>query len=134
MVTGVLPSANGGIDNTERTDYSDTSSITGFSSYTCKVIRYKKIGRLVFVVFHINGASNSSTKSFTLPATLNAVGSYDYILMTYAYEQNGAGYRNFARGYINSDTLEIYADIAGTGWATSGIVALRGSFFYEANS
>ena len=39
------------------TDYSATSTIVGWSSYTTKSIFYKKIGKLVFVQFVISGVA-----------------------------------------------------------------------------
>lgn len=133
MVSGVLPSANGGIDSTEWTDYSGVSTIFGWSSFSYKVIRYKKIGRLVFVVFHLNGVSNSTVKRFSLPASLNAGGSSDYTCLTYAYS-SVSGFKDAARGYIEGNVLYLYPAQIGGDWDTSGNVALRGSFFYEANS
>lgn len=48
-------------------DYSNTSTIVGWSSYTDKVIKYKIIGKTMFVIGVISGTSNSATTSFTIP-------------------------------------------------------------------
>jgi hypothetical protein len=51
------------------TDYSATSTITGWSEFTTKQIYTKKIGKTVFVQFHLAGTSDSATTSFTIPYT-----------------------------------------------------------------
>src|SRR3990167_5861782 len=50
-------------------DYGGTSTITGWSSFTNQKIFYTKVGKLVFVAFDLNGTSNATTVSFTLPYT-----------------------------------------------------------------
>ena len=54
------------------TDYSATSTIVGWTSYTTKEIWYKKIGKIVFVTFHIAGTSDDTVANFTVPFSNNA--------------------------------------------------------------
>jgi hypothetical protein len=57
------------LDPTDWVDYSATSTIVGWSSFTAKKIRYRVVGKLVFVTAQLTGTSNSTTTSFTLPFT-----------------------------------------------------------------
>lgn len=49
------------------TIYDTTSTVLGFSSILAKIIHYKKDGKTVAVNFYIEGISDSSVFSFTLP-------------------------------------------------------------------
>lgn len=48
-------------------DYSATSTIVGWSSFTVKRIEYVIIGDTAIVEFDLRGTSNATTASFTLP-------------------------------------------------------------------
>jgi hypothetical protein len=70
--TGLLTSANWNtfnakLDNNAWVDYSATSTIVGWSSFTAKILKYKIVGNMMFVNYGIYGTSNSATTSFTLP-------------------------------------------------------------------
>src|SRR5205814_10418940 len=61
-------------------DYSATSTIVVWTSFTSKLIFYKKIGKDVFVQFELTGTSNATTSTFTLPFTMaNSVDLYGFI-------------------------------------------------------
>lgn len=55
------------LDPVDWTDYSATSTIVGWSSFTTKQIRYKIVGKQIFVYFYLAGTSNSVNVTFTLP-------------------------------------------------------------------
>jgi len=63
-------------------DYSATSTVVGWSSRTVTVIKYRVIGKQVFVFFIIGGTSNSATTTFTLP--FNAVNTFSFFNNSYA--------------------------------------------------
>ena len=48
-------------------DYSATSTVVGWTTFTQKTIRYSVIGKLLIVEYFISGTSNATTTSFTLP-------------------------------------------------------------------
>lgn len=48
-------------------DYSATSTITGWASFTLKQLKYKIVGNMMFVNYALYGISNANTTSFTLP-------------------------------------------------------------------
>lgn len=69
-VTGILPVANGGTG--VWVDYSATSTVTGWSSFVTKIIRYRLENKTMFFTAYIEGTSNTTTASFTLPNALGA--------------------------------------------------------------
>lgn len=104
------------------TDYSSSSTVTGWSSFTTKKIYYTKFGSLMFVTFQISGTSNSYYARFTLPYSNNASvpqlfccrkqdngGTYGITVGTIAESSNEVRVYNDAGGgdFINSGTKEI---------------------------
>lgn len=111
------------------TDYSATSTIVGWSSFTTKILYYKKVGKLVFVSFSFIGTSNSTAASFSLPYS---AASPTGITIPVNADDNGAQITK-AVGYLgDASTLSFYVDGGGTGWTNSGSKQVRGQFFYQA--
>lgn len=114
------------------TDYSGTSTITGFSSRSVTELRYKKIGHLVFVSYRIIGTSNSTSFSFTLPyangglANTHGAGQSEDngVFLSTAIGQVGSG----------SSTLSFFKDAGGGSWTNSGEKRASAQFFYETSS
>jgi ABC-type Fe3+-siderophore transport system permease subunit len=115
-------------------DFSEQSTIVGWSVYTQKTIRYKVVGKMVFCYFHIAGTSNSTTTTFTLPYQTKRIGS---ILdgQAGAYIDNGTtqigriiiqdASNIFQAGYWTTISLPT------TTWTASGTKRILGQFFYE---
>jgi len=55
------------VDETSWVDYSATSTIVGWSSFTTKKISYKIIDNAMILDFDLLGTSNTTTASFTIP-------------------------------------------------------------------
>jgi len=113
------------------TDYSATSTIVGFTSYTTKQIWYKKVGALVFVNFNLAGTSDATTLSFTLPFTSNA---RNYTFCCVGID-NGSELDGNSGSISNSNIVNIITNQNHTTtspWTTSGTKASRGQFWYEA--
>lgn len=117
------------------TEYSSVSTITGWSSFTQKGIYYKKIGKLVFVYFHLAGVSNSTSVSFTLPYT-----SYDTSLSGGVYgatlidaSDNSAELTVASKVQlpVNSSTATCYTNMGSGAWTNSGGKTAIGQFWYE---
>lgn len=51
----------------DKVDYSSTSKVIGWSSTTTKLIKYWAVGKTLFVSFDIEGTSNATTASITIP-------------------------------------------------------------------
>jgi len=114
------------VDKTSWVDYSTTSTIVGFSSFTSKVILYKVIdSKLLVVKGLLVGTSNSTLLTFTIPFTsANNVQNIGVAAIT----NNGAGQANL--GFItcasNSNVVQVLRDGQGTTFTASGLKA--GSF------
>jgi hypothetical protein len=128
---GLKIDTNGDVWTVDYADYSASSTLSGWSAFTTKKIYYKKIGKFVFVWFQIDGTSNNSTASFTLPYTSANTG----------YEIYGScrGYNNgadqTAPGMLhmdpNSATVNCYKDWTSAGFTASGRKIVIGQFVYQ---
>lgn len=123
------------IYTTALTDYTATSTITGWSSFTAgrKFIYYKKIGKTVFVQFWLEGTSNATTVSFTLPVaptgttypvTAVALGS----AMDNGSVLTTAGHLELLAG---DTTVTCYTNMATATWTAANTKRVGGQFFYE---
>jgi hypothetical protein len=119
-------------------EYYGSSTKVGWSNITenRKWIWYKKIGSVVWIVFHLEGTSNSTTTSFTMPYIMNTwpssqVSYTSMDLWTYNNSSSDAD-----AGHINID-----ADGSSTArltrsagaWTASGTKIAAGTFFYPTN-
>lgn len=122
------------ITNYNYVDYSDTSTITGWSSFNVKQIVINKIGKLRIVTYVINGVSNSSEASFTVPDH-----STTYTTPIYSacqFVDNGTkGTTPGLAVYASSDN-KVFAyktwDDATFTFTSSGVKIITGSFIYIA--
>lgn len=123
--TGVLSSARGGSD--DWVDHSATSTIVGWSSFTTKQIRYKVFYKAILVDFYLNGTSDSTSVTFTLPT---AMASVEFLSICRTVNN---GTSNVGRFFIASggSTVTVNSDVAGTGWTGSGTKAIQAFFIYE---
>ena len=120
--------------NTPWIDFSEQSTIVGWSSYTTKRYRYKVVGNIVYVNIAIDGTSNSTSTNFTLPI-LPKVNISAIISLTI---DNGIGTLT-GRFTILSNTLSVdcqrptsSSNLSATStWTASGTKQINGQFFYE---
>jgi hypothetical protein len=119
--------------NTPWIDFSEQSTIVGWSSFTTKRILYKQLGNIVFVSIILSGTSNSTTATFTLPFTPTA-GTSAPISFT---NDNGA---STIGGYVAAQantnifltrrpTSQSNINISTT-WTASGTKEIVGNFFF----
>jgi hypothetical protein len=125
--------SSGGVEETDWTNYGDSATIIGWSSFTVKEIYYRKIGSIVFVSYHISGASNSGNTSFTVPYDRASGRTYDEI----AYGRDGGASvltPDNATIYLYQGTNIVYCYTSqGMGtWATSSTKTVSGTFWYPA--
>lgn len=111
-------------------DYGATSTIVGFSSIATKVIRYKQIGKLMSIIYYIEGTSNATNFTFTLP-TASAAASTFVEAIVRVQDNSGA----FTTGLLvlaaNSSTVTLYASVAAGAWTAGNTKISVGQFFYE---
>ena len=110
------------------TDYSEISTITGWTSYTVKVIRYMKtINKLVFVQFLIAGESDTTNANFTLPfvGEIDSAGS--------CWGRDDGGTRAATIFYLDASVpdFDIYWGGSATGFTNSGTKEAYGQFWYQ---
>ena len=112
-------------------DYSETSTLVGWSSTAAKLIRYKKIGKTVFVNFWIDGTSDSATTTFTVPYTTVTAASGYFPAAGFCYE--GAAQTLPMSVYIasNSAIVILSKTFDTIPFATSGVKNTYGQFWYE---
>lgn len=110
-------------------DYSSTSTVNGWTSFTYKKIYYAKFSQLVFVMFFIQGTSNATNANFTVPF---AAATWDWTGPMVAAD-NGTWLTN-ADYYLpnTSQTVALQVDPAGTNWTNSGTKICQGQFWYKA--
>lgn len=110
-------------------DYSATSTIVGWTSFTTKHIRYKISHKKIFVTFYLAGTSNSATTSFTVPTAMTA--NFVELMLVHRGLDNGVAV--IGRYYLDASTTTVVGnvDISGGGWTASGTKIFSGEFFYE---
>ena len=113
------------------TDYSGTSWVTGWSSFTNKVIDYKRIaGGLVFVKFRLAGTSDATNANFTLPSSITPESDYNFT----CWGRDNTGTRDATIAFLDDagPDVDIYWGGSATGWTASGTKECNGEFWYEA--
>jgi hypothetical protein len=118
------------LDPTDWIDYSATSTIVGWSSFTTKSIIYRIIGKQVFVNFSITGNSNSTVATFTIPAINSSVFSCQNLNVQIT--DNGAISLNPGRvlSNLSSNIVSCQKDRLGSSFTASGVKTTIGQFFY----
>jgi hypothetical protein len=119
----------GVVDLEDWTDYSSTSTIVGWSSYTTQEIWYRVIGDFCFVRFLLNGTSDSTTTTFTLPYNNSAdLNVREIIRIT----DSGSAAVGMLQVNTSSGTVTFYPDLSfSSTWTASGSKSVAGSFFYK---
>jgi hypothetical protein len=133
-----LTISNGGdVYTDEWQDY--FASVRGWNNFQIKIIRYKKIGKLVFVNYSLKGEGNSEETTFSLPFTASSTMSFatkvgaagDNVLGVVDYLGAGVLFPEsslWAR--VRTDTLWNIA--TGSVYGNGGDKWLCGQFWYEA--
>lgn len=116
--------------NTPWIDFSEQSTIVGWSSFTVKSIKYKQIGNTVFVMFSIAGTSNSATTSITMPFIVN-----NSVLMWCYAVNNGIASHGDSNPNIGTNLIPFAywsaATTRTTTWTASGTKQINGQFYFQ---
>ena len=109
------------------TNYAPT--IVGWGSYTVNTCRYRRIGKMMFVSFSIDGTSNSSTTTISLPAANQNITNHHTWYATVVY--NNGAYENAGHCLMTAGaaTLSFYRAGAAT-YTASGRKIIRFSMSY----
>ena len=114
------------LDPTDWIDYSATSTVVGWSVLPTKIIRYRVIGKQVFFSVALEGTSNSTSASFTLPFQNKNIGNLN---MGYATNNGGNVIGSFDVS-INSSICTLSQNYT-AGWTASGSKRIYGQFYIE---
>jgi hypothetical protein len=118
--------------NTPWIDFSEQSTIVGWSSFTAKIIRYKVVGNIVYLYFNLAGTSNSTSTTFTLPIQPKLFVSISYC---YGVDSNVATISIASQATTPSNVITGYRFTAlntvSATWTASGTKQIQGQFFYE---
>lgn len=126
-----VANAAGDIYTSAWADYSGTSTIIGWASFANKAIYIKTIGKLVLVQFAINGTSNSTTTTFTVPVATDSNTPAHNIACT-AIDNGGTatlGVTNISGGSVS--TIKFFTSVAAATWTASGNKVIEGQFWYQ---
>jgi hypothetical protein len=130
--------SGGDVFSTAYTDYYSSSTIVGWSSLTAgrRRIMYKTIGKLVFVWFHLEGTSNATNITFTLPYTSTSIGYGAKMFgspLTFTYNNTVAvAIQGVVHLDVNSNVATCnLSPTANDGWTASGVKEVGGNFVYE---
>jgi hypothetical protein len=113
------------------TDYSATSTVTGWSSFTAKQIFYRTTGKVVFVKYRIIGTSDLTTATFTVP--YNMAASIDDLLLPVVVRDNGTTQTAPGRLVLSASGNQVVfgkALNANGGFTASGEKYVIGEFWY----
>lgn len=122
---------DGKVDKTGWIDYSDSSTIVGWASYTTKLIFIKKLDdNLSLVMFQISGVSNATTSSFTLDVEQKSIlGSSQNVTIVNSGSASATNGRVVMS--VDSNLVDIRRDALGTAWSSSGTKTAVGQFFIK---
>ena len=114
-------------------DISNTSTIVGWSSFTDKILKYRRIGKTLYVKYGFTASSNSTAASFTVPYTFatSAAGNTHYVL------NNGTSSIGYPSMSANSNVIEFlrYSSLTSVTntWTASGTKQIFGFMIIEIN-
>ena len=116
---------------TNWTDYAATSTIVGWSSFTTKVLQYRRVGSVVEVEFILAGTSDSTAVTFTVPVA--AIARYFGVTMIDTRD-NGVVLTTPGRCLIAASTgnCACYSNCASAAWTNSGTKLVQGYLRYRA--
>lgn len=111
-------------------DYSASSTIVGWTSFSTKQIYTSKIGKRVFVNINIDGTSNSVNTTCTLPYTAANTNNF---LFAYVSDNGGTSVSGLTQLSASSSTVIFSPTIsAGAGtWTNSGSKQVHINFTYQ---
>lgn len=129
--TGTIVSA-GDMFTVPLTNYFASSTIVGWAASPIGTIYTKKIGKTVFVLFHIEGTSNGNNATFTLPYTNGAIRGDSVLSVCLDNSANQCATVQSVYLAVSSVTVVVSLNGNSAGWTASGNKLILGQFFYEA--
>jgi len=117
------------VEKTSWVDYSATSTVVGWSSFTDKVILYKVIDDAVIINFYIQGTSNATNASFTIANNATIFQNNLGVLIV----NNGVFLTTPGRvvANIGSNIINIFRDAVSTVYTNSGVKRVQGEIIIK---
>ena len=115
------------------TDYSAKSTIVGWTTSGRDArIYYKKIGNTVFFAFYIDGTSNATSVSFTLPYSIvTPMSNAMHFFLSVAYDNGTLITNTVCRTKIIGNTITCYANMGSGVWTNINEKIVQGQSWYE---
>jgi hypothetical protein len=113
------------------TNYASSSTIVGWSSFSYKNIYYKKIEKTVFVMVCLDGTSNDTVATFTLPYSMDSGGSLYMYTTNYAINAGGTAAAGSMIIYAGENLVHCYPTVQPTVWSNINEKIVAGQFFYQ---
>lgn len=110
-------------------NYATYSTVTGWASFTAENIYIVTNNKSVVVNFYISGTSNSTTTSFTLPASLLSVNASNFYqaAIDYGIDNGSAKTLGIVQVSPNTNTVNIFYYPTILSWTASGTKTVAGS-------
>lgn len=112
-----------------------TPTLVGWSGTPTTVARYTQIGKLVSCYVSIEGTSNSTSTSFTLPVSSNTTSMNGNSTYPIARVRDNGTYITNQPGVIdiNNGIVTVYKNSNLDAWTASGTKTVIVQFFFEAS-
>ena len=117
-------------------NYINDSTVVGFSSYTASryFIMIKTLGQTCFVNYYIEGVSDSTVTTFTVPYTAISYGTAFGFHTAMGFTYDNSSYKTPGRCNLSHNDNVVYLWMTypgGTTWTASGSKIVGGQFFYQ---
>lgn len=115
------------LDPTDWVDYTNSATIVGWSAtgFT-KSLKYRVVGKQVFILYYLAGTSNSTSTTFTLPF----VPINDQLLMSYGANAGSYAPNSFILFSSGNSTVTCYQNNSAT-WGSTNVKQVIGQLFYQ---
>ncbi len=104
-------------------DYSATSTIVGWSSFTVKSIFYIDMGAYYLYKYNIVGTSDATSANFTMHVNETTIRSETPIRTA----NNGTNMFGFSRTTLSSNVVDFFSSAAAAGYTASGTKTVSGT-------
>lgn len=111
-------------------DISETSTIVGWSTLTTKKILMAKQRNILTLFMHIEGTSNDSQATFTLPSNIIGHPEIEKQWEEVKILNNGAAAVGYATIEANSNIIKLYRTFSETNWTNSGTKLCIGTVIF----
>ena len=123
----VLQGGGGDVYTEAWTDWSSSVQCYGWSAYTTKLFYYKKIGKMMFVEYYIDGTSSQTYANISLPHTK----SIGVIQLPIRATNSGTNITGLSVIVSFTAQIDFYSTMGGQVWTASGGKMVTGQFWVE---